>query len=567
MILNKTELKRILLENPTKKIWDSARKDSKSLQMHVLGHGLQEFITKIELHESTKGETVRKKYAKSNRDLFARTLRPIDNIWNGRGGGRTYLTNEANEKQIRQISLDIYKGFSLPRWVEKFWRPRYIDDPMGLVFMEVSESMPNKVYPTYKASKEIYDALPSGRSLEYIIFKTEEPDIFRVVDDSFDYLVKLSGAGDDARVTELSGKKYPRFVNWFEKVPALIVSDLPADGQDGYFMSPIKDEIELADQFLRDGSIANVYRFKHGFPKSWKYPEVCGTCKGQKAVNGQPCGSCNGSGIKLTASPDDISVYAWPTKDEPEIRDKGGFISPDLEYLKYSDESLQILEELITRTHWGTDREKSKSGQETATGRFIDTQPVINRLKMYAEAAESVETFITNHIGFYHFATAWKGATVNLGRRFLIESVDAVWKKYEEARKSGAPLVTLTDLLREYYETKYQGNPQELQKSLILIQLEPGVHLTLAEAKDALPWLEYYKKVYINDFISQKLDIQLAVTPLPILRQELETFTLDKVNKIPVNPLAPDISSDPADPAKKKDALKDEEKKDEELVS
>lgn len=552
MILDKAQLKKILLENPTKTLWTSARTEAKLLQMHVLGHGLKEYITKIQGFESTKGERVRKSYSKSNRDLFARILRPVDNIWNGRGGGRSYLTSEANEKRIRQISLDVYKGFSLERWVEKFWRPRYIDDPMGLVFIEVSD---NKVYPTYKASKDIYDALPSGRSLEYIIFKTEDPEIFRVVDDNFDYLVKLTGAGDDARVTELGGKKYPRFFNWFQRVPALIVSDLPADGQEGYFMSPVKDEIELADQFLREGSITNIYRLKHGFPKSWKYPEVCGTCKGTKVVSGNNCHECNGSGIKLLSDPDDISVYSWPTKEDPEIREKGGYISPDLEYLKYADESIQALEELITRTHWGTDRERSKTGQETATGRFIDTQPVVNRLKMYAEAAESVETFITNHIGEYYFSGSWKGCTVNLGRRFLIESVDAVWTKYETARSKGAPQVSLNDLLRDYYETKYQGNPYELQKSLILIQLEPGVHLSLTEAKEALPWLEYYKKVYVSEFISSKLDIQLAATPLPILRQELETFTLDKVNKLPVNPFAPDPSPDPADggdPAKKK---------------
>jgi hypothetical protein len=540
MELTNKDIKTILVENPTKKIWTEATQDAKRLQMHVLGHGLQTFISQIETYESPQGVTIRKKYCKSNRDLFARVLRPIDNIWNGRGGGTFYDTSEANQKKLRATLLDVSKGFPIRTWIENFWRPRYIDDPMGLIFMEVNA---DRTYPTYKASKDIYDALLNGRRLEYIVFKTPDPKVFRVVDDAKDIMVERDTSDPEKpKIKILNTKEYPSFLQWFDKVPALVVSDLPKDGADGVFMSPITDEVELADMFLRDGSIANIYRFKHGFPWTWSYPEICGKCKGQKVLDAGKCPDCDGTGIKLKRSPGDMSVFGWPSKDEPEIKDKGGYISPDLDYLEYADKSLSMLEELIDRTHWGTIREKDTKGdKETATGRYIDLQPIVNRLTRYAKAAEYIEEFITNHEGEFLFNTAYKGCGVNLGRRFMIENPDDIWTRYQDARKNGSPLNALDDLLRDYYETKYQANQQELQKYLQLMKLEPAVHWTLQEAKNLLPWAEYIKKVYFQEFIYTKSETEISFTPIESLRKELEAFAIDKAKTAPVDPLAPKL--------------------------
>lgn len=549
MILTDAQLKEILLVNPTGALWKAADADRKRLQMHVLGIDVQKNVVRIEGFESVKAETVRKKYMKTNRDLFARLLRPVDNIWNGRGGGSFYNTTEPNQKKIRQMVLNVTKGYSLRKWVEKFWRPRYIDDPQGIILMEVDQRNPNGTYPTYKSSKDIYDALPNGRRLEYLVLRTNDPGVFRVIDDVSDRLVKIEGADtvtnvtnlkdDPRKIKVLGGKKYPVYVNWFGQVPALIISDLPKDGDENRFMSPVQDEVELADVYLRDGSIANVYRFRQGFPKTWKYPEVCGTCKGTKVIDTQVCKDCQGSGIKLLSNPEDVMVLSWPNKEEPEISEKGGFISPDIKYLEYADKSQAILEELITRTHWGTDRETKvdeKSGEKTATQSFIDTQPVNNRLTGYAEAAESVEKFIIDHIGEFNFEAAYNGSAVNLGRRFLIESVDKIWTKYIDSRKGGAPQATLDDLLRDYYETKYQGNGMELSKYLKLAKLEPGVHLSMSEAKSNLPFLDFMKKVYCTEYASTLTDLDIINRPIEKLRTDLEAFTQEKIDNLVEDP-------------------------------
>lgn len=559
MQLSDLQIKTIIKNNPTKPLWEQAVRDCKKLQMHVLGAGLQDAVSQIETYESPKGVAIRKKYCKSNRDLFARVLRPIDNIWTGRGGGIFYDTGDANQKRMRGYMQNVYNGFSARAWIQLFWMRRYIDDPMGLVFMEVNNTGP---YPTYKASSTIYDAQPLGRRFDYIIFKTDDPAIFRVVDDARDVLVKYESEGE-GKLTILNSPEYPQFINWFDQVPAIMCSDIPKDGQDNLFMSPIADEVEMADVFLREGSIANIYRFKSGFPRPWKYPEVCGKCKGTKFIEGNQCDKCNGSGLKLVSEAGEMAVFAWPTSDSPEIKEKAGHTSPDIAYMEYADEYLAMLEELIDRTQWGTSRLTKVSGskQETATGRFIDIQPVMNRLTQYAKAGESTEEFIATQTGIFYFRVAYHGTAINYGRRFLLANPDDIWAQYQTAVGAGAAggavgsISALDDLLRDYYETKYQANPQELQYYLQIMKLEPAVHYTLAIAKTNLPWAEYIKKVYFRAYLTTKTSNYIAFTPLDILSKELQEFAVNQAITAPQDPMAPKLDENnnpiPAKPAEK----------------
>lgn len=533
-------MKQILKDRPTRKIWETAVADAKKLQMHVLGHGLEQHIEKIDYYESNRGIGLRRKYCKTNRDLWGRVLKQAENIWNGRGGGVFYNTTEANQKQLRSMLQDVWHGYTLRDWMANFWFPRYIDDPMGLIFMEVDMTMPNGAYPTYKGSKEVHEALPAGRRLEYIFFKTADPSVFRLVDDAKDVMIKVEGAGDDMTIKILKSKEYPQHINWFERTPAIIISDIPRDGDTMMFMSPIVNEVELSDEFLRDGSVRNIYKLKQGFPRGWKYPEVCGDCNGTGVQDAVTCPKCKGSKVKLDSSPADVTVFSWPNKEEIEIKEKGGYISPDIKYLEYADQSLQLLEELIMKTHWGTSKEKHKGTQEeTATGRWIDTQPITNRLTRYARCEEKTEEFITDMVAFYQFSRNYKGTAVNLGRRFMIEHVDEIWKKYSDGRQKGAGQSALDDLLRDYYETKFQANRMEMDRALQLMKLEPGVHLTMVEAKAALPYGEYMKKVFFPDFVTSLTDMQIIGTPIVTLKAQLATFTTAATAALPVDPLAP----------------------------
>lgn len=484
----------ILRERPNKGLLDAADTMRKKLSVHINGVGLASYLEQIETYERPEALRLRKKYAKSNVDLFDRLARPVDKVFSARGGSRYYkLSTVEQEKEFTNILLNVEDEYSSKKWIETFWKPRYFDDPMGLIFVEIGEGT---AYPTYKSSKDIYDYKLDGRKVEYVVFRTKEPDIFRVVDDMFDATYRVEG--------ETVTKVGTTYFNFFGYVPGLVISDIPKAGDREIFVSPFSSVIELADEYLRDGSVRTVYKFKQGFPKTWKYREVCGDCKGTGTVAAQICTPCNGTGKKLDSSVAEVMVLDWPTSGEPVIAPNvGGFITPDLEYLKYAREELQTLETLMCKTHWGTTQvDATKTGNpETATGRFIDAQPVNDKLNAYASAAEAVEEFIVNALGEFYFTKAYSGCSITYGRRFIIEGPDVIWNKYESARKLGAPFSTLDEHLREYYESKFEANSVELHRHLRLMRIEPFVHLTVDQAAAVIGGVELARKVYFSEWV------------------------------------------------------------------
>lgn len=527
--LSSAEIKKILLTRPNASLIKDGEEMHKKLSIHINGIGIANYLEQIDTYEKEDALNIRKKYARSNVDLFSRLLQPVNKVFCARGGGRYFkLPSVEMEREFDKQLLDVENGYSSKKWVETFWKPRYHDDPMGLIFMEVGN---NETYPTYKAITDIFDYKPTGRKLEYVVFRTEENNVFRVVDDAFDSTYRVEN-----ETVKKIGQSYP---NYFGYVPGLIISDLPKAGFEDLYVSPCDPLIELADEYLRDGSIRIVYKFKQGFPKTWKYREMCGDCKGTGMIASHACSKCNGTGKKLDSSVSEVMVLDWPTANDQVIAPNvAGFITPDLEYLKYSRTELSALEDLMNHTHWGSSQvAPMKDGNpETATGRFIDAQPVNERLSGYADAAEKIEKFIVDAIGQFTYKKEYKGCTITYGRRFLVEGPDVLWKKYEAARKSGAPFATLDEQLREYYEAKFQANTMELQKYLRMMKIEPFVHLTVEQTAAVIGGVELARKIYFSEWAATIKEVEWLITKDEELKNSLTNFATARYVPVAATP-------------------------------
>jgi hypothetical protein len=516
--LTSGEIRKILMERPGAAIVQAAEAMHKKLSVHINGIGLADYLDQINTYEKPEALALRKRYARSNIDLFDRLSRPIDKVFAARGGSRYFpSTDEQIARKMDVALMNVENGYSSKKWIETFWKPRYMDDPMGLVFMEVYQ---NETYPTYKACTDIYDYKLNGRKLDWVVFRTEDKSIFRVVDDKFDALYKKEGDS----ITKLRNEVYP---NYFGYVPGIVISDLPKAGMKDIYVSPFNSVVELADEYLRDESIRMIYKFKHGFPKSWKYREMCGTCKGTGAIAAGNCGHCNGTGKKLDSTVSEVMVLDWPTQNDQVIApDVAGFITPDLEYLKYSRDELVHLETMMYRTHWGTypSEQRTTGEADTAAAKFMDVQPINDKLTAYADAAETTEKFIIDAIGDFNYGQSYEGVRISYGRRFMIEGPDVVWRKYEQARKMGAPMGTLNEHLTEYYEAKFQANPIELAKHLKMMRVEPFVHLTVDEAFKVVGPDEFSRKLYFAEWCTTIKDAQWLVMTDEALKDSLTKF-------------------------------------------
>jgi hypothetical protein len=512
MILDIQSIKDIILNNPNKDMVAKSVSINKKLRTHLFGEGLTEHIKKIAGKEYEHDHVLRKQYSKSNKDLFARLGRPIDKVFSARGGSVYYYLTESQNKRAMQLASDVRDGYALKKWLQSVFLPYYLSDPNGLIFLEIGNGInyeDGKAYPTYKSITTIYDYSVRGTSLDYIVFHVTKEEkeaagfkasdkIFRVVDDAFDRYVLLKGK----EVTEIENQTYP---NYFGYVPGIINSDF-LDPLHGNKASLYDDVLELAEHFLYKGSIKVTHDFLHAFPKYWEYASKCGACQGEGRMEGVSCDHCNGTGYAALTNVAKMKLLPYPeSNDAPKVApDVAGYISPDVDYYEIATDELKALEDAMTFTLWGSHKAETpaENGRDvTATERFIDTQPVNERLSLISESFEKRHKFVIDSMIKISINPSYKGASVNYGRRYMIESPDEIFVRYSDARTKGAPNAVLDELLIEFIEAKYNGDPVSMDIMLKLMYVEPFVHKTEEQVKAlGLDPQDYLAKVYFNEW-------------------------------------------------------------------
>lgn len=473
----------------------------KELRALVVGDGFKdELINRIEHIESKEKQIARKKYSRDIVDFYERLLNPTSNVFAATGGNKSYnLDNPDNIKKLLGKVSNMRGGKSIEKFVEEKWMPLYHVDPNGVIFMEYKE--PDNVknlIPTYKSSDSIRHYTHRGQLLDSILFEAQDVEIkgqkaklWRLVDDSMDYLVAEFNSDTYIVIDELTAIKFidkgvtlekKSFEHPFGEVPGLIISDIMKINED-IRLPPIQSVIELSKEYARDQSVKTIYKFLNGFPIFWKYVAFCRTCHGTGKSGDSSCGECSGKGFYTKKDVTDVVNIPTPKKDDPQLAPNiAGYISPDLDTWKRFNEELADFETLAERTLWGTFKVKGKA--ETATARFIDTQPVINKLTKYSSVAEFVERMITEWTANFMFPNKNKEeriSEVNYGRRYIIEPPDVILDKYEEAKEKGDNYTILDRLLNEYITAKYKTDPEWLRKELIKIEIEPFVHLSIEQ--------------------------------------------------------------------------------------
>lgn len=511
------EVFRFIKENEkVKPIIQLAREQNKTLLSLVEGDDFKdELINNIEFIESDDKAKSRRKHSRSITDFYERLLNPISNVFSATGGSKKYdIDNEDDLTNLMRKVANIRGGKSIENFVENKWMPLYHVDPNGVIFMEYDGEDIDNLIPTYKSIGSIRYYKHKGQLLDVILFEPKEIKLgrlWRLVDDVKDYTVLQKG--NSFIIVEDATFEHP-----FGEVPGLIISDIIKINKD-IRLPPIHAIVELSKEYARDQSIKTLYKFFHGFPIFWKYVAVCKTCHGVGKTGEKHCKDCQGKGFYTKKDITDVVTLPVPSKEEPKLApDIAGYITPDLEtWAQYTSE-LELLERIAEKTHWGTVKVEQKA--ETATARFIDTQPVINRLTKYSASAEFVERKITEWTANFIIPTKDKAkpiASISYGRRYIIEPPDVILKRYEEARKNGDNTTILDRLLNEYITAKYRTDPAWLRLELLKIEIEPHIHYTLEQVKEIFGSKEAQKKMMFEkwwktlreaDFIKQAEALQ-----------------------------------------------------------
>lgn len=533
MILTNEQAYKAITQRPNRKWIDNAQTYTQKLMMHVKGVGLDKYIEKVNSFEKQDLVAIRKKYAVSNQAIFARVLRPTDNVFSAKGGSVYYNLGDTQTQQLKDYLSEVVYGYNLKQWLEVFWMPALAYDPMGLIMVEV-DALRN-AYPTYKSIMGIFEMQLTNRKVEYVIWKekqgmtgngevTEVGTRYRIVDDISDRLVEISAAG----LVDVQGENYP---NYFMKVPATVISNI-YDPVKGIFASSVDDIIELADQFLREGSVKNIYKNYFGFPMAWGYQAACPDCGGAKVLDGRECDHCRGTGLRTKRDPSEYLQLPVPqSKDEPILApDVAGYVTPDVKGWDKMTEELELLEDIMFETLWGTHQADDNNKSETATGRFIDVGPVQKKLNKFSDAEEKVEKFVTDLIASFMFTTAYKGCSVTAGRRYMIETPDEIWEKLTKSIKDGAPIAALYDLYNDYLQSRYSADAMEMQKMLKLAKIEPLPFVKYEQlgAVKTLPDIILRRKFWFESWLNSKTESDILFGDIKALQADFVKYCDDQ---------------------------------------
>jgi len=444
------------------------------LAMHVNGTGVELAVEKLEGLESEEQKELRRRLVKSTRSTFATLLRPFDKVFAANGGSVYY---DIKDPEFTVYINSLAGGIGLRTWLKQYWKNKFMTDPNGIILIEVDYQ--GNPEPKYKSVTNIRDYVYQGTDLEYIIFEPikgknfplpegveielkQDGEYYRVIDDEADRIVLVEGE----TATEVEELTLP---NLWGRVPGVLCSDMVQPESDGK-MSPVEEVIDVANELLRDTSIHSVYKALHSYPLFWAYLPDCPHCDGTGKIEGEQCRYCKGKKKDLSKDVSKILGLEPPEEGEPNIAPPGGYVQPDLGSWTEQRTELDWLKREMHFTLWGT-HTREQAANETATGRFIDAQPVHDRLDDFATTTEKLEQKLTDFIGEYKYK-GYKGSSVSYGRRYLIETPETIWKRYQDARESGSPRSTLDYLLEQFYEVEFKHQPMQMEIHIKLMNVE-----------------------------------------------------------------------------------------------
>jgi len=478
-----------------------AREYHKTMKQLVYGDEVKDLILQIEHIETSKRANARKKYARSIKDVNAKILEPVSNVFSATGGTKNYnIDNETAKERLMAGITNVKNGKSIEGWMNQYFaKDIYVVDPSGLMFLEYES---DKAYITYKSIDCIRYYKEKGQNIEYVIFepkkrKTEagEEQVWRVVDDKNDFEIIQRGGTfleDDS------------FTHDFGYCPGRINSEKKQFGKD-WRLSPLDVIIDAEKEFLRDRSILTMYKFLNGFSTPYMPKIICPTCHGTGKNGIESCPDCTGKGHILSKDVTDEIIIPIDLNAENPISlptNFAGFISPDLEiWNQYRDEQRVIFNEMF-ESIWGT-REANEVKDQTAMGAYLNVQPMISKLNEWSTVVESHESFFTELLANFHMPGKKKEERISLiayGRNYIVQPPEYMLSEYQKSKEAGDPVLIMDKKLVEYLTSKYKNDPETLRIELLKKKLEPYVHMTIEAVNTIFGRNEAMKKGLFTDW-------------------------------------------------------------------
>lgn len=268
--------------------------------------------------------------------------------------------------------------------------------------------------------------------------------------------------------------------------------------------SPLSKELAKLDEFLFKDTSKQHLDLYGSYPIYWAFEEECdyedaegnhcshGYLKSKEGINltldGMPveCPKCKRH--RLTGAGTLLQV---PIPDEnngqPDLRDPVGIKTIDKASLEWNTEEVKRLKDEIITSVVGLDTNllnETAVNESQVNAQFESQGTILKDVKITFETAQK---FVDDTCCRLRYGTDnYFGCSISYGTDFFTQSVESLTKLYKQRKEAGASIAELDALRKSIIETEHKTNPIELQRALILNDVEPLRLQSLKEAQDLL---------------------------------------------------------------------------------
>lgn len=195
-------------------------------------------------------------------------------------------------------------------------------------------------------------------------------------------------------------------------------------------------------------------------------------------------------------------------------------IFPDTDKLKYVPEKLDKLELEIRLKTVGLNNMIGKEAinEMQIKGSFASMETILLRTK---EELDGLYKWIIKTVGKSLYQDLKLKVEANFGTEFYLISEEDLQKRYDNAKTIGLPLEEQLNIYKQLLQTKYKGNTTKLERSLMLLDLDPFPMSSTKEiadlhTKQVIDTFEFSLKVNFLNFVSQFESENVEITQFGI---------------------------------------------------
>jgi hypothetical protein len=547
MVLNEILISQLLEKPQNSKAIAEGATLQKNHKHHITGEGYKELVWKVEGYEATKDyDNVKKQVAKPATIEITSIILDNLNRWLSAQGTvkKADFKNPDKDKRFQEVLNQVWHGTSFEDFLSSFVKEAIYTEFNGFVLVDkpfIEDTEIGKIqiregikrayneenldpYLIFLSIGDIHDYYLWGDRVEYLIIKLDDKKKrFRIIDDEKDIIIDRTNDNKFSVVTELK--------NELGYVPARMISSINATLLDNQVKtSPIDHIIPALDRYASCDADLRMQYIRHCYPKLAIVTKECTRCGGAGKYADDAnrteivCQNCNGSGKEIPISRD--GVIGLPASllpgDSPYPGAPATYISPDVESLRAAAEDLE--KQRLDILYAGTgDKNIIAESMNTATENMINSRSLEDRIAEISRMIEQLETFLKKAIKDLHkeFASISDyEITVKYGKKIVLKNESELMKDIEQAKKSGMNYSYIQELQAELIYSKYKNNSTQLERMLLLNDIEPFAGFTLGEVlqmRDFIDPKELRLKANFEALVDQleaSEPIQLMIDPL-----------------------------------------------------